>query len=123
MSLEEIDLDIDIEDRLSCLTADLVEFESNSLFLQRLFSIDAGKWVEVGPLCSDLRQVEVQLRELREVLEGELRVTWLEYPDAANGAGYCLILFFVEALHWNNLALYNKQLFMRKTVDRASKVA
>jgi hypothetical protein len=42
MNLEE-NLEMELEDKLSCLTADLVEFESNSLFLERLFSEEVGK--------------------------------------------------------------------------------
>lgn len=41
-------------------------------------------------------------------------VTWLDHPKAAYGEGYCIIIFFVEALHWKNVALYNKRLFLSK---------
>lgn len=118
MTLEEMNqeenLEMELEDKLSSITADLVEFESNSQFLERLFSEEAGKWIEIEPLCNGLKEIESQLEELRESVEGTLQVTWLDYPNAAYGEGYCIIIFFVEALHWSNLALYNKQLFLRK---------
>lgn len=116
MNLEE-SIEMELEDKLSCLTADLVEFESNSPFIERLFSEEASKWIEIQSLCSGLKEIESQLEELKESFEGTLRVTWLDYPDAAVGKGYSLIIFFVEALHWSNLALYNKQLFWRKSAQ------
>ena len=60
---------MNIEDALLDLTADLVEFEEKSLFLERLFS------------------------NLKSVY----------------GKGYCVTTFFLEELHWSNVALYNKQ--------------
>ena len=114
MNLEDGIEELELEDRLSSLTADLVEFESNDLFLERLFSEEAGKWIGIEPLCNGLKEIESQLEELRESVEGTLQVTWLDYPNAAYGECYCIIIFFVEALHWSNLALYNKQLFLRK---------
>lgn len=108
--------DIELEDRLSSITADLVEVEKNSAFLERLFSVDAGRWINIAPLCSGLNEIEGQLEEFRESFEKTLRVTWLDYPEAAYGKGYCIIVFFVEALHWSNVALYNKQLFLSKFV-------
>src|SRR5919202_1968937 len=117
MNIEE-SIEMELEDKLSCLTADLVEFESNSPFIERLFSEEASKWIEIQSLCSGLKEIESQLEELKESFEGTLRVTGLEYHDAAVGKGYCLIIFFVEALHWSNLALYNKQLFLKKLAEK-----
>ncbi len=96
-----------IEHQLSDITADLVELEENKPFLERLFSIEAGRWVDAGCLCDGLTQ---------KLKEGRAQVTWLDYPDAAHGKGYCLIIFFSEELHWSNVALYNKQWFLRKVV-------
>ncbi len=118
MNLEDGLEELELEDRLSSLTADLVEFESNDLFLERLFSEEAGKWIEIESLCSKLQEIEGQFEELRKSFEGTLQVTWLDYPSVAYGGGYCLIIFFVEALHWSNLALYNKQLFIRKLAQK-----
>lgn len=112
MNKEESLEEMDVEDRLSCITSDLVSMKSNSPFLKRLFSQNAGKWIEIESLCSSLKEIETQLEKLRELFKGTLRVTWLTYPEAAVGEGYCLIIFFVEALHWSNLALYNKELFL-----------
>lgn len=117
MNLEDNLEDMELEDILSGITADLVGYESNSLFLKRLFSEEAGKWIEIEPLCSGLKKIESQLEQLKESFEESLRVTWLDYP-ASYGEGFCIIIFFVEALHWNNLALYNKQLFLKKLADK-----
>ena len=42
----------------------------------------------------------------RRKVYGTLRVTWLEYPELEQG--YCLVLFYMDSLGWNSLALYNK---------------
>lgn len=112
MNLED-GLEMEVEDILSSITADLLEFESNRLFLDRLFSEEAGKWLEIAPLCEGLVEIESQLEELRASFEGRLRVIWLDYPDAAAGEGYCLIVFFVEELMWSNLSIYNQKYFFR----------
>ena len=119
MTLATVDLEdnlenLSLEDRLSCLTADLVEFDRNRLFLARLFAARLGQWQSVDALCVGLPEIERQLQALKErFVSGEaLRVTWLESPDAVYGEGFCIILFLVEALHWETLAVYNKQLFL-----------
>ncbi|MFB2968059.1 hypothetical protein ACE1CD_03725 [Aerosakkonema sp. BLCC-F183] len=116
MNLEE-SLEIDLEDRLSDLTADLVALESNSAFLARLFSLESGKWVDLEPLCSELNEIRSEIAELKKSFQGTIRVTWLDYPDAE---GFCTIVFFVAALHWSNLALYNQQLFFKRFYETTS---
>lgn len=106
---------MDLEDRLGDLVADLVEFEHNSPFLLRLFAVASGHWLEVKSLCDGLEHVASQLAQLNDICEGTLKVTWLEHPTSSSG--YCLILFYMEELHWNSLALYNKQLFLQKSAQ------
>lgn len=117
MTLEQTDLaedlELEVEDILSNITSDLVADRSNSPFLERLFSIDAGKWVELESLCQELKQIEKQFAELKTEFNVTIKVTWLDYPVSACGEGFCTILFFVESLHWHNLALYNQQLFWK----------
>ncbi|MBI4641216.1 MAG: hypothetical protein HY731_11010 [Candidatus Tectomicrobia bacterium] len=104
---------MNLEDKLSDLTANLVELEENSLFLERLFSDDSGRWIDVASLCSGLTDVEGRLEELRKSLKAPLQVTWLDSPKSVYRNGYCVILFFLEELHWSNVALYNKQWFLQ----------
>ncbi len=75
----EESLAIDLEDQLSNLTADLVALESNRSFLDRLFSIESGKWVNLEPLCSELNQIKAEIAELRKSFTGTIQVTWLDY--------------------------------------------
>lgn len=119
MTLATVDLEdnlenLNLEDKLSCLTADLVEFDRNRPFLERLFAAKIGQWQSVDALCVGLPEIERQLQALKEQFSFSetLRVTWLESPDAVYGEGFCVILFLVEALHWETLAIYNKQLFL-----------
>lgn len=118
MTLQQMNLDesleMSLEDELSNLTADLVTLEINYPFLNRLFSVESGKWVELESLCIDLNEIKAELVEMKKSFQGTIRVSWLEYPDAVCGEGFCTIIFFVEALHWSNLALYNQQLFFKK---------
>jgi hypothetical protein len=107
-----------VEERLADLTADLVECEENSVFLERLFSLKAGVWKDVTALCRDIVHLEDHMAQLQRSAKGRLQATWLDYLASRHGKGYCLIIFFVEELHWSNVALYNKQWFSRKTTRR-----
>jgi len=107
-----------VEERLEELTADLVESEENSVFLERLFSLKAGVWEDVTALCRDIVHLEDDMAQLQRSSKDGLRATWLNYPASTHGKGYCLIIFFAEELHWSNVALYNKQWFSRKFIRR-----
>jgi hypothetical protein len=108
-----------IEDKLADLTTDLVEHEENQTFLARLFALEAGVWADVAVLCHEVVPLEEHVAHLQESTTGHLHVTWLDYPDAEHGKGYCLIIFFVEELHWSNVALYNKHWFLQKCAHQA----
>jgi hypothetical protein len=110
---------MNLEDQLSDITASLLQLEKNGVFLERLFSLDMGKWAEVTVLCRHLAEEEARLAELEESSGGTLRVTWLDYPNSAYGPGYAVIIFFLEELHWSNVALYNKQHFLEKLAHGA----
>ena len=106
-----------IEDRLAELTADLLELEVNSPFLERLFALQAGIWADTAVLCHDVPHIKSQVEIIQHQLPGKLHTTWLEYPQALHGKGYCLIVFFSEELLWSNTALYNKQWFCQKATS------
>ncbi len=59
-----------VEERLADLTADLVEREENSVFLERLFSLKAGVWEDVTALCRDIVHLENHMAQLQ-------RSSWL----------------------------------------------
>jgi hypothetical protein len=107
-----------LEEHLTDITADLVEVEGNSPFLERLFSLQAGTWEDTTVLCHDLGPCKDQIAQLQKRLPGKLQVTWLEYPASAYGSGYCVIIFFAEELHWSNVALYNKAWFSQRLGQR-----
>lgn len=100
--------DIELEDQLSCLTADLVEYKSNQQFIKNLFAIEAGKWTNIDTLCKGMTNIKTELELIKNSCDGLLQVTWLDYPMTTMGEGYCVIIFYLESLHWDNVALYNK---------------
>jgi hypothetical protein len=101
--------DLTVEDQLSEITADLIEFKTNQIFLHRLFSKPEGEWLKVISLCDNLENIRNLFDLLPEKTAANLQVTWLNYPHSVYGEGYCLITFFEDELHWSNVALYNKQ--------------
>ena len=110
---------MNVEEKLADLTADLVEYEAHSVFLERLFALKAGVWEDVTVLCRHVVHLEDHMAQLQQSSTGRLHATWLNYPVSTHGKGYCLILFFAEELHWSNAVLYNKQWFSQKLLDRA----
>ncbi|MEO1743102.1 MAG: hypothetical protein AAFR99_14995, partial [Cyanobacteria bacterium J06629_9] len=64
--------------------------------------------IDFLPVDSSSSHTEVAqtLASLQAECDGTLRVTWLEHPELDQG--YCLVLFYVDSLGWNSLALYNK---------------
>lgn len=99
------------EDKISDIAADLVSCERNSLFLKHLFSNEAGRWSDLEFVCNGLNEIEDQLKQLRKLFDGRILVAWLDYPSPYREDDYCLIIFFVEELFCNNVALYNKKQF------------
>ncbi|NEP41827.1 MAG: hypothetical protein F6K35_22370 [Okeania sp. SIO2H7] len=102
---------IDIEDKLLLITTELLESKENQPFLHKLFSLKASQWSDLKVLCDGLPEIESKFEELRGLLTGKIRVTWLDYPSTET-ENYCLIIFFVESLFWHNLAVYNKGLII-----------
>lgn len=111
-----------IEDQLADITADLVEREENRLFLERIFAQKAGVWEATAVLCNNLAPMKTHIEQLQKHLAGTLQATWLDYPRSGHGEGYCVIIFFLEELHWSSVALYNKQWFLQKITQGQSVV-
>lgn len=107
---------LEIEDELADFTADLLALEENELILKHLFEYPLGCWSDLGSALSGYAEMAQALASLQSECGGTLRATWLEHPDL--DGGYCLVLFYVDALGWNNLALYNKA-----RLEAAEKVA
>jgi hypothetical protein len=108
---------MNLEDTLSDLTADLVA--SNEPFMERLLTGEAGRWEEVATLCAEFPEPLAKLAVLEEPYQGDLRVTWLDYPDSSYGPGYCVVLFYSEGLNWRTVAIFNQHLFVERRAGRA----
>lgn len=100
---------MNLVDTLSEITADLVEFEENEPFLERLFHLEPGVWTELECLCNGLDDYQARLKKIKRAFQERVRVTWLAYPAANQDDDYRLILFFADQQQWHNVALYNKQ--------------
>ena len=110
---------MNLVDTSSEITADLVEFEENEPFLERLFQLEPGVWANLDCLCDDLDDYKERLNVLQKTFQEKVRVTWLNYPASRYGDGYCLILFFADEHQWHNVALYNKQR-LERAVERTN---
>lgn len=103
--LQETQEILDIEDVLNELSADLLGYKNNQIFIQKLLSQKAGKWITLNNLCQDLTLIKKQLNELENKINSSIMVTWLDSPNLSE---YCTIIFFLEELLWHNIALYKK---------------
>lgn len=97
--------DLAIEDEWADFTADLLSLRESESILTQLFLNPLGQWLDFSNLLND-DEILQKLASLQADCDGKLRVTWLEHPELDRG--YCLVLFYVDSLGWNNLALYNK---------------
>jgi hypothetical protein len=96
---------LDMEDLLNELSADLLGYKNNQIFIQNLLRKKAGKWINLNNLCQGLTVIEKQLNDLENQLNSSVLVAWLDYPNLSE---YCTIIFFLEDLLWHNIALYKK---------------
>lgn len=110
--LEDLeDTELTIEDQFGDIAADVVSSEGSENFLKRLFALPVGHWAKACELSEGMSEIEDKLWPLEEEIRDDLWVMWLEYPNALEANGFCVILFFVGSLHWETTVLLNKQLF------------
>ena len=55
------EVQVNIEEQLADITADLVERDENSPFLERIFAQKAGVWEATAVLCNNLAQIKTRL--------------------------------------------------------------
>ena len=99
---------IDIEDELTDFAADLLALKKNETVLKCLFAQPAGTWVKATSCIDNTDQIYQEISSLQASCNGTLQITWLERPEL--GHDYGLVLFYVDSLGWNSLALYNRGL-------------
>lgn len=100
---------MNLVDTLSEITADLVEFEENEPFLDRLFQMEPGVWKDLYCLCEGLDDYQARLKKIKKTFQERVRVTWLAYPASNPDDDYRMIIFFADQQQWHNVAMYNKQ--------------
>jgi hypothetical protein len=101
---------VDLEDELADFTGDVLALKTYEPSLARLFKTPAGMWSDLATLLERDQQAVEAISTLQSDCQGTLRVTWLDHPDLE--LGYCLVLFYMDALGWNSLALYNRGRFV-----------
>ncbi len=96
----------DFEVELENLTCDLLSESQHESFLHALFALPKAAW----GLAHDLfpSRVKPKLKAVEMNLEGDLRVTWLDYPGAQPGDGAALVVFFLDSSYWSKAAFFNR---------------
>ncbi len=130
------DLDEEImltrEEEIGDIAADLVSIEQNYQFISRLFSLEAGKWLDVFSACAD---IPIARDRLDKVLSSSgmnlgsssvnLFALWMDYPemtsDEVEGDKFVVIFFFTDLFHWSRHAVFNKDYFIERWAEIASK--
>ncbi len=103
---------VDIEDELADFTADLLTLRTSEYILSRLFAEPAGSWSNLASFLEGHQQAVQEVEKFQTDCNGTVQVTWLEHPKLDHG--HCLVLFYVDSLGWNNLAVYNRARLQRK---------
>ncbi len=99
---------LDLEDELLDFTADLLALKDHQVVLEALFELGTGQWMNLSELLMAVPKMGQQLDELERLAGGQLQITWLRHPETSES--YCLVLFFMESLGWDNLAIYHRSL-------------
>jgi hypothetical protein len=107
------EFELNAEDMLSDICADLLGRKGHDVFLERLFHIDPGKWYPLGELCKDIADIEARLNH-PDLINRTAWATWLAYPGTLPDDQLCLVAFFSEDPDWRSFAVYNKDLFFRR---------
>ncbi len=111
--IEEAEEESSLEDDLSGVSADLLSFRKYESFVRQLFELKPGIWADVLGLCNGLDEIKASIHKLEAKIDDTLKVLWLEHPDPAE-VDFCLVLFYVDVLDWNSLAVYNKGRLLAK---------
>jgi hypothetical protein len=99
---------LDLEDELLDFTADLLALKEYQPVLGQLFGLEVGQWENLSELLQGFPEMRNRLMELESLAKGRLRVNWLRHPETSDA--YCLVLFFMESLGWDSLAVYHRSL-------------
>jgi hypothetical protein len=88
--------------------ADLLSDSNNESFMRALFRRQKGEWVPVSRIC-----IEIGIHMPPARGPGvDLAVTWLDEPSGLDG--YASVVFFSARGLWSNIAIYNRDLLLRR---------
>lgn len=93
----------------------LISYRHYFPFLERLFSVKAGEWLDLESICDDYEHITTRLQRLRraKALRAPVDVTWLDYSHCSDGEGYCLIVFYCRTPLWSTNIIYNKRYILQ----------
>lgn len=94
-------------DALGGLAADLITFEENSLFRERLFASPAERWIGVAELCAGLPGAQQRLIEISERAGADLELLVQHAPDPLDSNDeYSLIVFCEPGFPWSSAIIH-----------------
>lgn len=115
MEKQRAELSMSIEDELFDWTGDFLSLTHFEPVLKQLFIHPSGDWLKVKSLFADNSEITERLDELETKAGDPLCVVWLDDPAAEPDDDYSVIVFFVAALHWHTLAVYNRGRLQRSS--------
>jgi hypothetical protein len=89
------------------LCADLLAEARYEPFVARLLAGPAGHWRLLTDLVTGLDEIQAGIAALDRLLSSQTRVTWLPYPECAEGPGYATVMFFNES-GMSRIWIYNR---------------
>lgn len=79
MTTEPPNIELEVEDELSCISADMVSFRKYSTCMERVFAVPSGQWVELKRLFFGIGEIEQRLQGLAARISGVPRTSWSDY--------------------------------------------
>lgn len=117
MQSNDIDNHVDAVQELTDLFADFVQDGTSKPALELLFEQNAGQWIEFQTLCHKVEKLRFGFEQVKLSFEGNVFVTWIDFPQCEYGDGYCVIVLFAEYLIFSTTAIYNKALLNEELIE------
>lgn len=115
--LLEIDLDL--------FTDDLLEGARNRPARQLLFQVEKGNWQPINVIGAAVPELLAEFQRIRDLTprgQGNLYVSWLDFPSPKPKESDALVIFLLEDTHWSKTVYFNRnKLAKRPTAKETNK--